>query len=67
MGPNGRPLLRILPERGQKFHALPKHGNPSSVAEYLIQTIVKYFAFLPVYTALLVTIIIVILAFDIHI
>lgn len=57
--------LTFLPAPGEKFRWLPRHGGPFCVGEWIVQHAVKTFAYLPVYTAVVVTLILVIQLFGI--
>lgn len=52
--------LTLRPAHGQPFRWLPRHGDPLCVGEWASQHIVRFFAYLPVYTAVVVTIVVVI-------
>ena len=46
--------LSLTPSSGH-FRWLPRHGKPTCLGECLVQRFVKGFAWLPVYTAVVVT------------
>lgn len=48
------------------FRWLPKHGKPSSVFEWLSQNFVKLIAWLPVYIAIVVTLIFLLQIYLVH-
>jgi hypothetical protein len=47
----------------KSFRWLPRHGNPRSIYECISQNLVKLIAYLPVYTAIVVTLVLVIQIF----
>lgn len=55
--------LTFRPAHGQPFRWLPKQGEPLCIAEWASQHIVRFLAYLPVYTAFVVTLVIVIQIF----
>ena len=48
--------LTWTPEPGQPFRWLPRHGEPSCVAEWIMHQLIKGLSWLPVYTAIIVTV-----------
>lgn len=55
-----RVSLTLRPATDQPFRWFPRHGEPSCIGEWAVQHIVRFFAYLPVYTAIVVTIIVII-------
>lgn len=53
--------LTLRPAQGQPFRWLPKHGEPLCIGEWASQHIVRFFAFLPVYSAIVGTIILIVI------
>lgn len=47
------------------FRWLPRHGDPSCVVEWFSQRSIKALAYLPVYTAIIVTIVLIVQLFGI--
>ena len=47
--------LTFLPDHDEPFRWLPKHGAPLCIGEWFTQHVVKAIAYLPVYTAIIVT------------
>lgn len=47
------------------FRWLPRHGPPYTVAELLVQKIVRLLAYLPIYTAFVVTMVLLIQIFGV--
>ena len=47
--------LTVLPCHGKPFRWLPKHGAPLCIGEWFSQRVVKSLAYLPIYTAIIVT------------
>lgn len=62
--PEGTPLSRH-PVCGKPFRWLPRHGQPMCTGELITQTIVKTFAFAPIYTAVIVTLVLLVLLFGV--
>lgn len=52
-------------KRERKFHMFPCNGEPENTLERVSQTIIKVIAFLPVYTAIVVTLMLYILLFGV--
>jgi hypothetical protein len=48
--------LHFWPAHGQPFRWLPRHGEPICIAEWMSQKVIRGVAFLPIYTAVVVTI-----------
>lgn len=58
--------LKLWPESsGQPFRWLPRQGPPSWIGEWLSQAIVKALAYLPIYTSIIVTLIILLQLFGV--
>lgn len=58
--------MENLHRRSKKsFCWLPRQGNPISRMEWIVQTTIKVIAFLPVYTAIVVTLILLLHVFGI--
>lgn len=55
--------LAFLPKNGDPRSWLPRNGLPHSVVELLVQRLIRVLSFLPVYTAVIVTCIILIQVF----
>lgn len=47
--------LTVRPVENRPFRWLPRQGRAVTIAEWIIQGVVKLFAWLPVYTAVVVT------------
>lgn len=62
--PAGVPLAR-RPVCGQPFRWLPRHGQPMCTGELIAQTVVKALAWLPLYTAIIVTLCLLVLVFGV--
>lgn len=52
--------LTLLPAQGQPFRWLPRHGQPSCIGEWASQHVVRFLAWLPVYSALVITAVLII-------
>lgn len=52
--------LTLRPAPGQPFRWLPRQGEPLCIGEWASQHVVRFFAYLPVYTAIIVTFVIII-------
>ena len=50
---------------GGPFRVLPRHGEPFSVYEWVTQKTIKTIAFLPIYTAIIVTLVLMIQVFGV--
>lgn len=57
--------LTWRPSHREPFRWLPKHGEPLCVGEWVSQTFVRTFAYLPVYTAIVVTVVLLIQLFGV--
>jgi hypothetical protein len=57
--------LSWRPRHNRPFRWLPRQGEPLCIAEWVSQNVVKIIAFLPVYTAIIVTIMLYILIFGV--
>lgn len=52
-------------DTNQPFRWLPRQGEPSCVVEWISQTVIKIIAYLPVYTAIVVTLVLLVQLFGI--
>ena len=52
---NKRVDLTMTPATDQPFRWLPRQGEPSCIAEWLVQQTVRWMAYLPVYISIVVT------------
>lgn len=50
---------------GTPIRWLPRHGYPRSNGEWILQKAIQTIAFLPVYTALVVTLVLLVLVFGV--
>jgi hypothetical protein len=57
--------LNLHPTHNQPFRWLPRHGEPSCVGEWLSQRFIVVVAWLPVYTAIVVTLALLVLLFGV--
>jgi hypothetical protein len=53
--------LSWFPIRGKPFRWLPRHGEPTCILEWISQKIIITTAWLPVYTAIMVTLTLIVL------
>lgn len=60
-----RVSLTWKPAHDEPFRWLPRHGAPLCIAEWFSQSVIKFVAYLPVYTALVVTITLLVVIFGI--
>lgn len=56
--------MTLRPAHGQPFRWLPKQGEPLCIGEWVSQHVVRFFAYLPVYIAVVVTVIVIIQVFS---
>lgn len=54
------PPVTFRPPPDKPSHWLPKQGSPFSVAEWMSQYFIRFFAWLPAYTAVVLTIVLII-------
>lgn len=52
-------------DTSQPFRWLPRQGKPLSIAEWISQTMIKVIAYLPIYTAIVVTLVLLVQLFGI--
>jgi hypothetical protein len=57
--------LTLLPAHDEPFRWLPRHGEPSCIGEWLSQQAVRGIAYLPVYTAIVTTLVLLVLVFGV--
>jgi hypothetical protein len=57
--------LTLTPAHGEPFRWLPRHGEPSCIGEWVTQQAIRWLAWLPLYTALIATLVLLVLVFDI--
>lgn len=55
--------LAWWPAEGEPFRWLPRHGEPLCIGELVAQKIVKTVAWLPVYVAIVVTLVLIVQVF----
>lgn len=55
--------LTFLPAPGERFRWFPRHGEPLCIGEWLTQHVVRFVSYLPVYIAIVVSLIIIIQVF----
>lgn len=54
---NSNKIIRSLKlKRGEPMRLLPKHGEPYCMTEWIFQYLISALAHLPIYTAIIVTI-----------
>lgn len=51
--------------RGKPLRLLPRQGEPYSVYEWVTQKFIKFIAYLPIYTAIVVTLVLYVLIFGV--
>jgi hypothetical protein len=52
--------LTLTPAENRPFRWLPKHGQPYCIGEWATQHAVRFLAWLPVYSAIILTLILII-------
>jgi hypothetical protein len=57
--------LSWRPIHGETFRWLPRQGEPLCVAEWITQKIIKLVAYTPVYTAIVVTLVLLVQIFGV--
>lgn len=57
--------LTWIPARNEPFRWLPRHGDPFCIAEWFSQRSIKLVAWLPVYTAIIVALMVLVLVFGV--
>ena len=57
--------MNLHPAHGQPFRWLPRHGEPSCIGEWLTQRGITVIAYLPVYTALVATLVLIVAVFGV--
>lgn len=57
--------LNLHPAHGQSFRWLPRHGEPSCIGEWVSQRTITALAWLPFYTALVATLVLLVLVFGV--
>jgi hypothetical protein len=58
--------LNLTPTHAESFRWLPRQGEPSCIGEWFTQCFIRVVAFLPVYTAIVVTLCLVVLVLTAH-
>ncbi len=54
------PPVTFRPQPDKPSHWLPKQGHPLSIAEWMSQYFIRFFAWLPAYTAVVLTLVLII-------
>jgi hypothetical protein len=58
--------LNLTPTHDESFRWLPRHGEPSCIGEWVTQRMIQVLAYLPVYTAVVVTLCLIVLVLTTH-
>lgn len=57
--------LSLKPDPDQPFRWLPRQGDPMCIGEWISQGLIKIVAYLPIYTAIVATLVLLVLLFGI--